>query len=82
MGKIFNKSKKEENEQNVESKETIESISIDISKETYEVKNDCPNCGAKSNKIEKALNSGQDYKKPSINRILERMKKAGLPTRI
>lgn len=32
--------------------------------------------------IEKSLCSGKDYKTPSRNKTLERMKKAGLPTRI
>lgn len=52
------------------------------SKEKYEVLEDCSDCGASKEKIEKALNSGQDYKKPSRESIIERMKKAGLPTRI
>ena len=56
--------------------------SFSLTKEKYEVKNDCPCCKASANKIEKALNSGEDYKKPSRNKIIERMKKAGLPTRI
>lgn len=51
-------------------------------KENYHVLNGCQNCNASSGKIEKALNSGQDYKRPSRNKILERMKKAGLSTRI
>ena len=46
------------------------------------VKNDCLKCGASAKKIEKALNSGEDYKKPSRESVLERMRKAGLPTRI
>lgn len=50
--------------------------------ENYSVLEDCPNCGAKSDNIERALNSGKDYKKPSRRKILERMRKAGLPTRI
>jgi len=56
--------------------------SFSLTKERYEVENDCPNCGVSAKKIEKALNSGQDYKKPSRESVLERMKKAGLPTRI
>lgn len=52
------------------------------SQENYRVIDDCPNCHASKEKIEKALNSGEDYKKPSRNKILERMKKSGLPTRI
>ena len=52
------------------------------SKEKYEVLEDCPKCGVSASKIEKVLNSGQDYKKPSRESVLERMKKAGLPTRI
>ena len=56
--------------------------SFSVTKEKYEVENDCPNCKASAKKIEKALNSGQDYKKPSRESVLERMRKAGLPTRI
>ncbi len=51
-------------------------------KENYTVLEDCPCCKATKEKIEKALNSGEDYKKPSRERVLERMKKAGLSTRI
>lgn len=51
-------------------------------KENYQVLENCPNCGSSANKIEKALNSGEDYKKPSRGKILERMKNSGLPTRI
>lgn len=50
--------------------------------ENYTVLEDCPKCYASSDKIEKALNSGKDYQKPSRGKILERMKKSGLPTRI
>ena len=56
--------------------------SFSLTKERYEVENDCPNCGVSAKKIEKTLNSGEDYKKPSRESVLERMKKAGLPTRI
>jgi len=52
------------------------------SAENYQVLEDCPHCGASAKKIEKALNSGQDYKKPSRESVLERMRKAGLPTKI
>lgn len=52
------------------------------SKEKYEVLESCPQCDASSKKIEKALNSGGDYKRPSRESVLERMKKAGLSTRI
>ena len=52
------------------------------STEKWIVLEDCPNCGVSAKKIEKALNSGQDYKKPSRESVLERMRKAGLPTRI
>lgn len=52
------------------------------SAENYQVLQDCPNCGATASKIEKALNSSQDYKRPSREKVLERMRKAGLPTRI
>jgi len=66
MGKIFKKSKKEENEQNVESKEKIESISIDISKQTYKEltrikeKNDCNNFDDVINGIIESLKDYQD----------------------
>ena len=53
-----------------------------LTKERYEVENDCPNCNASATKIEKALNIGEEYQKPSREKILERMKKAGLPTRV
>lgn len=56
--------------------------SFSLTKERYEIENDCPHCGATREKIEKALNSGEDYKKPSHNSVLERMRKAGLPTKI
>jgi hypothetical protein len=52
------------------------------SAENYSVLEDCPNCGAKSDRIEKTLNSDKDYKRPSRNKILERIKKEGLPTRV
>ena len=52
------------------------------STENYQVLEDCPYCKATKEKIEKALNSGQDYKKPSRESVLERMRKAGLPTGI
>lgn len=55
---------------------------FNVTKERYEVESDCPHCGASAKKIEKALNSGEDYKKPSRESVLERMRKAGLPTRI
>lgn len=55
--------------------------SFSLTKERYEVKNSCPVCGASAKRIEKALNSGQDYKRPSREKILERMRKAGLPTK-
>lgn len=71
MGKIFKKSKKEENEQNVESKEKIESISIDISKETYEElvrikeKNDCKDF---TEVIDGIIESVKDYQNNSENK--------------
>ena len=52
------------------------------SAENYTVLENCPSCGASTKKIEKALNSGEDYKKPSRESVLERMRKSGLPTRI
>ena len=51
-------------------------------KENFKVLENCTNCKASAAKIEKALNSGDDYQKPSRDKILERMKKAGLPTRV
>jgi len=53
-----------------------------VTKERYEAENECPRCGASKKMIEKALNTGEDYNKPSKDKILERIKKAGLPTRI
>ena len=53
-----------------------------FTKENYQVLENCQNCRASASKIEKALNSGKDYQKPSRNKILERMKQSGLPTRI
>lgn len=52
------------------------------STENYTVLEDCSNCGASSKKIEKALCSGKDYKTPSRKKAIERIKRAGLPTRI
>lgn len=52
------------------------------SKEKYEVTENCPHCGATRDKIEKTLCSGEDYKRPSREKVLERMRKAGLKTRI
>lgn len=54
---------------------------IKYSKERYIVLEDCPNCGATSTKIEKTLNSGEEYKKPSREKVLERMRKAGISTK-
>ena len=51
-------------------------------KEHYTVLEDCPRCGASKEKIEKALNSGQDYRRPSREEILRRLKASGLPTRV
>jgi len=56
--------------------------STQFTKEKYHVLNDCSNCSVSSGKIEKALNSGEDYRKPSRESVLKRMRKAGLPTRI
>ena len=55
---------------------------LSSSSERYVVLENCSNCGATADNIEKALNSGEYYKKPSREKILERMRKAGLPTRI
>jgi hypothetical protein len=56
--------------------------SSNVSCEKFEVVNSCNICGASASKIEKSLNSGKDYKTPSRKKALERMRKAGLPTRI
>lgn len=53
-----------------------------LTRERYEVNERCPVCDASPDKIERVLNSGKDYKKPSRDKILERMKKAGLPTKV
>ena len=51
-------------------------------KEKYTVSEDCPHCGASKQKIEKVLNTGEDYKKPSREDVIKRLKEAGLPTKI
>lgn len=38
----------------------------------------CSNCGASKSKIERALKKGNNYKKPSRQRELERMLESGL----
>ncbi|MEM5793067.1 MAG: hypothetical protein QXY45_01750 [Candidatus Aenigmatarchaeota archaeon] len=45
-------------------------------KEKYEISSDCPNCGKKSNQIQKAINEGKISK--NEKRIIERLKKEGL----
>jgi hypothetical protein len=50
-----------------------------MSKEVYEVLNDCPNCGKTKKEIEKALKEG---KQPTNEEIIRRMKEAGLPLKI
>lgn len=55
---------------------------FNVTKERYEAENECPVCGASKRTIEKAINTGEEYNKPSREKILERMKKAGLPMRI
>lgn len=50
-------------------------------KEHYTVLENCPNCGASKKEIEKALSKGET--KPIAHQdLLERLKKAGMPTRI
>lgn len=52
------------------------------SKEKHEVITNCPKCGASKEKIQKIFDTGQDYKKPSREKVLERLKASGLATRI
>ena len=46
--------------------------------ERYTVLEGCKVCGASKEEIQKILDSGEDYKKPSHDKIIERMRKAGL----
>jgi len=47
----------------------------------YDVLEDCPNCGKKAKEIQRAYETGIT-KEPSHKERLERLGKAGLPTRI
>jgi len=47
----------------------------------YEVLEDCPNCGKTAKEMQKAYESGVT-REPTHEERLERMRKAGLPTRI
>ena len=53
-----------------------------LTKEKYEVLNSCSKCHSSKETIEKALKSGRDYNQPSHKSVLDRMRKAGLPTKI
>lgn len=57
------------------------SKTVYFSKSYYIAHNECSHCGASKEKIEKALKSDEEPK-PSHENVLERMRKAGLPTRI
>jgi len=51
--------------------------------EKYFIQGDCPNCGAKQKDIQKWYDGEyEEQKKISHKEFLERLKKAGLPTRI
>ena len=51
------------------------------SKEKEEVQNDCPQCGAKREKMQKKLNEGSMSKSLSSKEVLKRLKDAGLPSK-
>ena len=55
--------------------------SMIYTKEKYEVLSDCPNCGKSKKEIQRTLNQGTG-KSLSHKEMLERLKKAGLPTKI
>lgn len=50
--------------------------------EKYQVLSDCPNCGKKADEIQRSLSQGNQNKPIKHQELLERLKKAGLPTRI
>lgn len=49
--------------------------------DTYEVLTDCPNCGKSKKEIQKALDTGIT-KELSHKERLERLQRAGIPTRV
>lgn len=51
-------------------------------KEHYYVQGDCPNCGKSKEEIKKAFEGKKESKPVKHNELLERLKKAGLPTRV
>ncbi|RLF35151.1 MAG: hypothetical protein DRM99_05215 [Thermoplasmata archaeon] len=50
--------------------------------DTYEVLEDCPNCGKRKKEIQKALEGEVSTKKLSHKERIKRIKESGLPTRI
>ena len=50
--------------------------------DTYEVLEDCPNCGKSKKEIQKALEGEISTKKLSHEERIKRIKESGLPTRI
>jgi len=54
--------------------------SYKMSKEIYEILNDCPNCGKSKKEIEKRLKHG---KEPSREDVIKRLREAGIdPTKL
>jgi len=49
--------------------------------DTYEVLEDCPNCGKTAREIQRVYETGV-VREPTHEERLERLRKAGLPTRI
>lgn len=50
--------------------------------DSYEVLENCPNCGKTKKDIEKNLEGDEEITKEDRKKIIERMKKQGLPTEI
>ena len=50
--------------------------------DTYEVLEDCPNCGKTKKEIQKLLEGEKEITEEDRKKIIERMKKQGLPTQI
>ena len=51
-------------------------------KEHYYVQGDCPNCGKSKEEIRKVFERKEESKSIKHSELLERLKKAGLPTRV
>jgi rubrerythrin len=68
--------------ENVTRGSSVNKRTTTYTKEKYQVLEKCPHCGASKKKLEKALNFGKDYKSPSHKQFLDRIKQAGLPTKI